>query len=353
LELLNRYWQRLLLLAFGHGLNDFTAGYMLGSLLYFHTNTKGIVAGFLVYNLLAFGGQYFVVLLSERIANNRLLLTAAAISNCIALTLFPMVPHLSLLLAGCASAVYHVAGGACCLNENKAASIGIFAAPGIIGLALAGYAAYLKLDLWLELILVCTAFVLLLQVIAYPVDEKKDPSKEPAHPIVDEHDVLMIVLLGIISLRSAVWNIFQMAYEHNYSWLLAIAFSAFAGKIIGGWISDRIGWKLYGFVSLIAAMPLVSFFKQEIILFCIGIGLLQSAIPANTALMIRYCRGNKEKGIAFSFGLAVIAGVFLTAPVKLFSVNHTVYWLMSVLLVFTVMLLIKKRFFAFKTALSN
>jgi MFS transporter, FSR family, fosmidomycin resistance protein len=318
---------------------------MLGNMLYFQTGMRDVAIGFLIYNLLAFGGQYFVARFLEKVSNFKHIISACALFNVAAVSLFHWIPQLSLVLAGCASAVYHVAGGSVCIKENKAAPIGVFAAPGIAGLAIAGYLSYLKFDIWLVLTIVCVAFIGMLQLVQFPQFNKNKEADEENHKVIDNHDVLMILLLGIISLRSAVWNIFQVIHEHNYTWLLAIAVSAFVGKILGGWISDKFGWKLYSFVSLITAMPLVSFFKEEIVLFCIGIGLLQSAIPANTAMMIAYCKGRKERGIAFSFGTAIVIGIVLTSPVQFFSINATVYWLLFILLLFTLLLMKRKFFF--------
>jgi len=323
----------------------------MGNMLYLQTGMRDVAIGFLIYNVLAFGGQYFAATFLEKVSNIKPIITTCALFNVAAVALFHWIPQLSLVLAGCASAVYHVAGGSACIRENKAAPIGVFAAPGIVGLAIAGYLSYLKIDIWLFLSIVCMAFVGLVQLIQFPsLDKRSKVEEENDHRVIDTHDVLMILLLGIISLRSAVWNVFQVIHEHNYTWLLAIAVSAFIGKILGGWISDKVGWKLYSLASLIVAMPLVSFFKDEIVLFCIGIGLLQSAIPANTAMMIAYCKGRKERGIAFSFGAAVIIGIVLTSAVQFFSINGTVYWLLFSLLLFT--LLIMKRKLLFRSFVS-
>lgn len=121
----------------------------------------------------------------------------------------------------------------------------------------------------------------------------------------------MIVLLAVISLRSVIWNIFQLVHDKDYFWLIAIAASAFIGKIFGGWLADKIGWRLYAFSSLLIATPLLTLFKKEMILFCIGIGLLQSGIPATTSMLIHSMKGEKEKAIALSFGTAIILGAFV------------------------------------------
>ena len=144
--------QRLIILACGHGLNDFVAGYMLGNLLYYGAGLTFLSAGFLIYNLLAFGGQYFVALGLQKFHNNKLFLSVACSFNIIAVYVFSFQPLVALVLAGMASAIYHVSGASACIIPEKAGTIGMFAAPGIIGLTLAGYCSYLHLDLWTWLI---------------------------------------------------------------------------------------------------------------------------------------------------------------------------------------------------------
>jgi hypothetical protein len=337
---IKKYWQQLLVLSLGHGLNDFAAGYMLGTLVYQKATTGFIIAAFLFYNLLAFGGQYFVALLLQHYTNTKRMLCVAVLANFAAVSLFHFYPLFALLLAGCASALYHVAGSSACYKKDNATSVGIFAAPGIVGLALAGYLAYRHVDIWNYLLGACILFVFVLscmRITQHIVAANKKLSVE-----VDNHDLLMILLLGVIALRSAVWNIIQIAHENDYAGLLAIALSAFVGKIAGGWISDKMGWKTYSLLSLITAMPLVTYFKDELILFCIGIGLLQSAIPANTVLLIQYYKGKKEEAFAFSFGLAVLAGLFITAGVQYISSFSSVYLLLGMLFLFSIGLFVFK-----------
>jgi MFS family permease len=152
--------------------------------------------------------------------------------------------------------------------------------------------------------------LVMLPVSNYPGKNFDEPEKEKKFSI-DNHDIIMILLLTIISLRSVIWNVFQLLHENNYEWLIAIATAAAAGKIAGGWLADKIGWRLYVLISLTAATPLLTLFKKELILFCIGVGLLQSGIPATTSLLIHSMRGKTERAIGLSFGTAIIAGAFV------------------------------------------
>ena len=303
----------------GHGLNDLVAGYFLGGLVQMKFDILQTGMGLFVYNLLAFGGQYPVALWVEKYSNPKIFLTCSYLLNTVAVVLFIWTPHLSIVLAGVASAIYHVAGGAVCARGNKAFPIGLFAAPGVIGLIAGGYFAFLHIEITGWLMIASVVFLLFISLLN--IEDKPMAEESPREPhskfTLDHHDLIMILLLTIISLRSVIWNIFQLIHDHNYGWLLSIAVAAFTGKIIGGWLADRIGWRLYLFISLMAATPLITLCKDEILLFCIGIGLLQSGIPASTALLIQSVKGKTERGIGLSFGTAIIGGaVVLYTPFR-------------------------------------
>ena len=319
-------------LGFGHGLNDFIAGYFLGRLVQSPGQIVQVGMGLLLYNLLAFGGQYPVALWLEKLASPRRPLILAYTLNIIAVACFPFVPQISIILAGVASAIYHVAGGAVCASENKATHIGIFAAPGVAGLILGGWVAYNGINIIGWLLAVAALFLVILFFLKL---ERKSPSVENSHLqhqkfSLDGHDIIMILLLTIISMRSVIWNVFQLIHQNDYGWLLAIGGAAFAGKIAGGWIADRIGWRFWLYISMLLATPLITLFRKEMILFCIGIGLLQSGIPATTALLIRSMRGKTERSVALSFGTAIMAAAILFyTPARIFLQSNTILFVLA------------------------
>ena len=326
----------IILLALGHGLNDGLAGYLLGTFARSNAPVLQIAIGLLLYNILAFGGQYPVALWLEKRRDHKSALQIAYGMNVLAVLLSFIHYPLSILLAGIASAIYHVAGGAICAREGNAAPIGLFAAPGVAGLAAGGYFAWAGYDLqWM----IAGISLLFFASLFFIPREENAGMNSAAHAgtdkfHIDRHDIIMILLLTVIAMRSLVWNIFQLIHENNYRWLIAIAVSAALGKVIGGWVADRIGWRLYIMLSLGAATPLISFFRNEILLFCIGVGLLQSGIPASTALLVRSLRGQTEKGVALSFGTAIIAGalVFYT-PARNLLTNNAMIWVMVLLMI--------------------
>jgi MFS family permease len=301
---------RTILLATGHGINDCIAGFFLGSLPLLNLSAVQVGLSVTVYNLLAFGGQYPIAILLEKTGLPKRFIAIACCLNVVALLFFYMSPQLAVFFAGIASAIYHVAGGTLCAEKNRATGIGIFAAPGVAGLIIGGVLAWKGINILPALLAMAILFFILVLKLKEENLHKTETENNQAqsNKIIEQHDLVMILLLIIISLRSVVWNVFELIHENNIEWLIAIAVSAFAGKVAGGWLADKIGWRLYVLVSTIAATPLIIFFKKELLLFCIGIGLLQSGIPATTSLLIQSIKGKTARGISLSFGITIILG---------------------------------------------
>lgn len=301
---------RIITLALGHGLNDLIAGYFIGS--FASDNKEWVQAGLAItlYNVIAFGGQYLVAIILEKKNDIKKFLVFAYLLNITAISIFIFTPVFAILFAGVASAIYHVAGGTYCAANNKSVNIGIFAAPGVAGLITGGYLAWRSFNIIPILlpISIIFLFILLKMKIENRLIQKNQSVPEKQKHSIDDHDIIMMLLLIIISLRSVTWNIFQLIHENNYRWLAAIAIAAVIGKVVGGWLADKIGWRLYALSSAIIATPLITFFRKEILLFCIGVGLLQSGIPATTSLLISSLKGKTAKAIALSFGSAIILG---------------------------------------------
>jgi MFS transporter, FSR family, fosmidomycin resistance protein len=301
---------KIITLSLGHGLNDLIAGYFLGSFAAGNNNLLQVGLAITIYNVLAFGGQYPVAILIEKINDIKKIIVFSYLLNVIAIAIFLFLPGAAILLAGIASAIYHVAGGSYCAENNKATNIGLFAAPGIAGLIAGGFLSWNGFNIIPFLLPIAIVFLSVLTRIHFnkQFPEKNSTVNDKQTNVIDQHDIIMILLLIIISLRSVIWNVFQLINENNFEGLIAIAIAAVVGKIAGGWLADKIGWRLYAILSTMIATPLLTFFKKEMVIFCIGVGLLQSGIPATTSLMIHSLKGRAARGIALSFGTAIVIG---------------------------------------------
>lgn len=217
---------------------DGAAGFLLADLARSHSLSR-VALLVLLYNAIAFGSQPIFGLLADRLKRPR----AAAFIGLLGLAagLAARQPSIvAILLAGLGSAAFHVGAGALAIQSTQGSALGpgVFAAPGVLGLAAGGALALGGYHLpWSLLLLFCVPAIARfpLPVLPYP--------KAPTEPFLEGREGLLLVLLGAIALRSALWNSFQLvqlARSHPLPILLALSAAAAVGKGFGG------GWRIAG-----------------------------------------------------------------------------------------------------------
>jgi FSR family fosmidomycin resistance protein-like MFS transporter len=302
--------RRLLLpatLGLAHGASDGAAGLMLGALpLTLPLPEVGALV--LLYNLLAFGGQPVAGLLADRLRRPRAVALAGLLLMCAALVSFGWQARLAILMAGAGSAAFHVGGGALalCATRGRAAGPGLFAAPGVVGLALGGALAVTGHVLPWPFLL---ALLILFAILAIsPLPELPYRTQESDEPIFEGHDYVMLMLLAAIALRSAVWNVYQVLLQGNVGLIVALAIAAAVGKTLGGILADRFGWRRWALGALMISAPLLALGNQNNITLLVGVGLLQSATPAMLGLLAQMSPRYPATAAGLALGLAIALG---------------------------------------------
>jgi MFS transporter, FSR family, fosmidomycin resistance protein len=295
-----------IILGFAHGVNDCAAGMLLGKL---SGNASIYAVGFLVflYNVLAFGAQPIAGLITDRIKNPKLISISGILIMAISLPLALINPVISVILAGAGSAMFHVGGGALalCVTPGKAAGPGMFAAPGVAGLALGGYFALISEFHLIPLVVmlgIAAILIILSEIPELPYNIKTELEE------FEKHDLVMVIILFAIALRSAIWNIFQLIDHGNEINIVLIGIAAMAGKIGGGFAADKIGWRNYAVSALTISIPLLIFGGSNLIIFLPGIALLQSVTPVLLASVARSLPRLPATASGLTLGLAIAAG---------------------------------------------
>lgn len=293
-------------LGLAHGVSDCTSGLLLGSLAE-GSSILSISTMVLLYNLLAFGAQPLAGLLVDKFRSPRIAVIAALLLMCCAVLLFSVNPFAAVVLAGLSSALFHTGGGALalCAFPGKASGAGLFAAPGVAGLAIGGYLA-------INGIFPAAAMIILLILLAVLIFSLKQPvlpyDLKPAEDEFEKHDFIMLVLLLAIALRSAVWNIFQHISQGDINSLIIISIAAAGGKVFGGFAGDKLGWKRYSYTALLVSIPLLLLGERSIYFLLPGIALLQSVTPVMVTAIYRNIKKLPATAAGLSFGLAIAAG---------------------------------------------
>lgn len=320
-----------------HGLNDLTAGFMLANFTlandYAHSFTLLVV-----YSIIGFGGQLPVGFWLDHKKKVKPFVVTAITALILAILVYFINGYAAIILAGIASAFVHVTGGAICLqvNNNKSAPLALFTAPGILGLTLGAILGkFPAFGLWFVLvgIVLISFFILGNKLPVY-----KEPQKKQSQ--LDIHDWLMLGILLIMCFRSLIFDVVNhVAYQYPNG-MAIIGISAFAGKILGGLIADKIGWKKFVYISLPIALLLLQLGKENIYALAFGIACLQSSVPITLLLMSNSLPQHPATATALSLGTSVaFAGLplFLLGDIQLIYNGFNNPW--ATVLIFTILLL--------------
>ena len=220
---------------------------MLYSLLHFLVDglcawgMLGRFAGFdsiLIYNFCAFVLQLPLGAVLDRMGGKRMPMVFAAVGCGLTLAGVFTGP----VLLGIGNALFHVGGGVDVIRDGgRCGKLGIFVAPGAMGLYLGGLLAGRSLPVLPVLILMAA----LLLPMKRTEDTFPEPTKKAPVPLI-------LACFAVVVLRSFVG--FQVVFPWKTG---ALAFAATAavvlGKMAGGVLAERFGAKRVTAVSLIAA----------------------------------------------------------------------------------------------------
>jgi len=317
-----------------HGINDFIAGFMLASLSVNSTDIKVNTITFLVYSIIAFGGQLPAGMLVDKTKKLKLLSLFSVACMIVAVSLFYVNIFYAILFSAIASAFIHVCGGAACyISDNKNVTLaGIFTSPGVVGLIIGGIVATTNFSFFYVLIVVLLLLFILMAKTAFPSYKTIKQNTNNSLLQLDQHDFFMLVLIMAIAFRSLIWNVMHAMCFNNTNWLYAIAFSAFAGKLIGAYIADRTDWKKFVFITMFVSAVLLNAGKDYLPVFCIGVALLQSGVPITLLLMQQYLKNSPATAAGLSLGLSiVIAGLpAYTEQFRLIQIHKILLILLSI-----------------------
>lgn len=251
----------------------------------------------LLYNTLAFSTQCLVGLAADRIRRHAWAGLASAVT--IALGFFlPLPAWLRICLVGAGNSLFHVAGGAMTLERSggKAGPLGVFVAPGAVGLTLGALWPQLG-NLFAPLLIACTAAVVPL--------EKASPVKElPEKQVRPRIELAVPLLLTLaVAVRAVGGSAVSFPWKTGAAMALLLTVFVFAGKTAGGFLCDRLGAGKTALASIIPAAALIAFCSAWAAPSLAGQLLLNLTMPVTLWLLYRAMPDSP----GFAFGLAASA----------------------------------------------
>ena len=258
----------------------------------------------ILYNLVAFGSQFFWGLSIDRLGAHREGMTAGLLFASIGAAIAVVQPFVAVLLLACGNALFHVGAGAIVYNAapGRASGPGLFVAPGGIGL-LAG----VMLGSKGALSPLCAAPILC--IIAYlnhrmiPIarrDEVIDSAKGEDQGFLP---LVLLLLLLVVALRSFIGFALPIPWKGVQSSVVLLALASFTGKASGGYLADRFGWRPLCLAMLVVATVAGVGHHSSILAACIALFCIQATTGVTLAGVQALFPGRP----AFAFGLPCIA----------------------------------------------
>lgn len=258
---------------------------------------EDLTVAVIVYNTLAFSTQGIVGLFTDRLKIHGYI-TAAACLIVVVGFFAPLPAIVKTAAVGVGNSLFHVGGGTITLlsSKGKAWKLGIFVAPGSIGLLLGkilpGVGVFFAAAL--------TIFAFLIPF--YESREKlgkADDSEEKAKVSI----WIPVVLLIAIASRAIGGTSVSFPWKDTVTLTVLMALFVFAGKALGGFLCDAVGAVKAAIISLPIAAVLIAFCYNFMIPSLAGQFLVNLTMPVTLFLIYRALPDSP----GFAFGLAASA----------------------------------------------
>lgn len=248
-----------------------------------------------LYNTLAFSTQCLVGLAADRIRRHGV---SAAISMLLVVLGYalPLPVTVRICCIGLGNSVFHVAGGAMTLERSggRAGALGVFVAPGAIGVTLGTLWPGLG-TLFTVLLTLCALLVLPLSRSASVMDLKNEAS--------DVSLLIPILLTLAVAVRAVGGSAVHFPWKTGSAAALVMTGCVFAGKTAGGFLCDRIGARKSAWVSIVPAALLIAFCSRWAAPALLGQFALNLTMPVTLWLLYQAM----PDAPGFAFGLAASA----------------------------------------------
>ena len=298
-----------ILTGLAHGTSDAVAGFLVVQVLML--NSQPVVDYVLIYNALAFGLQPVAGLLLDQFKFQRRGASVGLLLSALALILTWVSLTWGILFAGLGSAIFHTGAGSTALTSTpgRATGPGIFTAFGVVGLAIGSQLAFY---FSVTTITAFTSVLLLLAAVLwfFPASPRILSTPDSISTGINM-ELLVFGLVLAIALRSYVWAGLQSGQVGYGQLAFSIALAAGLGKLIGGFLADKFGWRTYAIIALVVSAFLLAFRGEALWPLLMGIFFLQSVTPLSLAAVGYLMPSSPALATGLVLGVGVLLGGLL------------------------------------------
>lgn len=277
-----------------------------------------IVTAVLLYNTLAFSTQCIVGLVTDETGRWEWLCCASMILVVLGFVL-PAPWYVKVMLIGLGNSLFHVTGGSMTLRDSggKAGKLGVFVAPGAIGVTLGSL--WPKLGMLFALALLACAVEM--GIIA--LHKKTAVKAHSAAANSGKLPIFAVVLLTIaVAVRAVGGSAVSFPWKSGALLGVVMTLFVFGGKSAGGFICDRLGAVRTAYISIPLSALLIAFCSGYMLPSLLGQFLLNLSMPVTLYLMYKAMPDSP----GFAFGLAASALWPGTIAGQMFTLTGPALW---------------------------
>ena len=294
--------RELILLSLSHLLVD---GICAATLLA-DKSVRNLGVAILLYNTLAFSTQCLTGMLPDRFGRGRqLVLLSALMLGLGAQQFLPLMVRAAVL--GLGNSLFHVSGGYLTLKSSQTLGpLGIFVAPGAVGLFLGGAWPALRVPM-AALFLILAGVLVLIGKEEMTADRPKEgigPARAAKDRVLSKPPLLLVAfLLLAIAARAIGGSAITFPWKEGLLPEIFLVAAVFLGKSMGGLLADRFGIRPIAFLSVGLAAVLLALGGQWMAPSLLGQWALNLSMPLTLYLLYRLYPDYP----GFAFGLAASA----------------------------------------------
>ena len=266
---------------------------------------------FLLYNFCAFALQMpFGILIDILSKNTNKTILPGKIFTLLGIVLTILGSYISYIILGIGNALFHVGAGVLSIHEDddhdfKGRGLGVFVAPGAIGLILGSLfnqtTSYDMIHLVVSLLMLICALIILID------QEERELLVKGRKFIKDDKDLLFIILgcFIVVIIRSLTGLAISFSWK-NTAFITFVSVLALAlGKAVGGLLCARIGMKKTVIITLIIS-TITYFFADNMYCGLLALFFFNMTMPMTLYLLVQ----NMSDMPGFAFGILTF-GLFL------------------------------------------
>ncbi len=279
-----------------------------------------IALAVLIYNTLAFSTQCIVGLVTDSTGRWGRLCCVSMLAVVLGFIL-PVHWGIKLALISLGNSLFHVTGGSMVLCESggKAAKLGVFVAPGAIGVTLGTLWPQLRIIFALAL-LVCAVEM---GIIALHRKDRK-LQKLRSQTVPGKLPIFAVVLLTLaVAVRAVGGSAVSFPWKDGAVLSILMTLFVFAGKMAGGFVCDRLGAAKTACISIPLSALLIAFCSAWMLPSLAEQFLLNLSMPVTLWLLYRAMPDSP----GFAFGLAASALWPGTIAGQLFTLTGPALWM--------------------------